>query len=161
MEEKIQTAINNVLGDHWQCIWNESGCHIVHIKNTKPRAGIFCERAWLVLFFRQGDVMIESKRAYVSRSIPAISGDRRVVRLCFEEMYSDVFVDLDDQPLPEGSIERLSFFAKTDSGTFVITVNPGFAKDARPVTVLVSHRDKVNQTLQAMAVDWFYEIFSK
>lgn len=161
MEEKIQTALSDVLGDHWQCVCNDSGCYIVHIKNKMPRAGIRCDCAWLILFVRQGDAQIESKRAYVSRSIPAISGDRRVVRLSFEDVYSNVFVDLDNQPLPESSIERLSFYARTDAGTFVITVNPGFEKDARPVTVLVSHRDKINRTLHAMAVDWFYEIFSK
>ena len=159
-EKNITAAFSNVLGNHWQCVFDDQGGHIARIIDGKP-VGVFCDGAWCLIFFKLEGTVIETKVAYINRHLPVFCGDHQISCLRFSEKFPDIFVDVDGQPVPCDAILRLSFYARTDAGTLVVTVNPGFAKDARPLTVLVSRRPKVNATLQALAAGWFYEIFAK
>lgn len=157
---KTVADFSSILGNYWECNFNDAGCHITRFVKGKPSV-VFCDGAWCLLFFKDGAAVVETKAAHLSRHTPVFVGDHHITCLRFAAKYPDVLVDVDGQPVPCDAILRLSFYARTDAGTIVVTVNPGFAKDARPLTVLMSRRPKVNATLQALAAGWFYEIFSK
>ncbi len=157
-DSKKPSELDLIFPLHWSIKFDDERPRIFEVTDGVS-VEVHYDSLFVILFYQDSSgEMVGLKAAALYRIKPLFMGTHSISQIRFAEKPSAVFVDIDGHPITFESIQRLSLYARTDTGTIVVTLVPSFAVDARILSVFVSKQTRVNQMLQALTVEWFDEI---
>ena len=118
------------------------------------------DMAFGLLACRNDDQNVDIVKFFNARNAkPIFEGPRYMTGLQFATKPShDFIVICGENTIDQSQIIRLSFYARTDIGSMVVSFCTAYKGLARPLVVMVSKDNKVNQLMQQFVFGWMCEI---
>ena len=144
----------------WVFDVNEKGKLDFTLRRNGCESYPFVDVAWGLVFLKNEEDANVSK-LYYSRNQKVDLFGPPITSFQFDcdNGLQGLTISIDEAIVQISQICRLSFYARTDEGTFLASFCPTVSEDARRFVLLTSSKKKINTVIQHMATTWLYEIY--